>query len=116
MYCITYIIKQGDTLYKISRHFNVSIDEIMKANPLVNVYNLMVDEAICIPVNTQTKNYTNFTTYLVADNDTLGSVVEKNEIDLGDLLSLNDLKEIYLQPGTTLKLPITGAEEGGVTL
>lgn len=114
MYCTNYVIKQGDSLYKISRQFHVSIDEIMKANPLMNIYNLQVDEVICIPVSMPQKNYTNYTTYLVEDEDTLGSVMKKNNTNLADLMELNGLDNIYLKPGTTLQVPITG--EGQVTL
>jgi LysM repeat protein len=116
MYCINYEIKQGDTLYSISRHFNVRICAIMDANPLVNVYSLMVGETIYIPVSVPQKNYTHFTTYLVREEDSLGNILDENSINLADLLELNHLDEIYLQPGTTLKVPIFGEGEGGITL
>lgn len=116
MYCINYAVKQGDTLYKLSRHFNVGIREIMDANPLINVYNLIEGKTICIPVSGPNKKYTNFTTYLVKDGDTLGSILGSNEIKLSDLLQFNDLKDIYLEPGSTLKVPILPGKESGVTL
>jgi LysM repeat protein len=116
MYCINYVVKNGDTLYSISRHFNVGLDAIMAANPLVNLYNLMVDEVICIPVSVPQNNYENYTTYLVEDEDTLGSVLDKNSINLADLMEFNDLYQVYLLPGTTLQVPIIGEGEGEITL
>lgn len=116
MYCISYIIKAGDTLYKISRHYNVSISAIMDANPLTNVYNLMVGETICIPASVPSNKYTHFTTYLVEDGDTLGSILEKNNMNMADFADLNDMKDINLQPGTTIKVPIIGEGIGGITL
>jgi LysM repeat protein len=116
MYCINYVIKPGDTLYSISRHFNVSISAIMDANPMVNVYNLIVDGTICIPVSVPQSNYTNFTTYLVEENETLGSLLDKNNINLADLMEFNSLDDIHLVPGTTVKVPITGAGESGIEL
>lgn len=47
---IVHTIKRGDTLYQLSRYYNVTINEIMRANANVNVYNLQVGEQICIPV------------------------------------------------------------------
>lgn len=47
---IVHTIKKGDTLYQLSRFYNVTINEIMRANANVNVYNLQVGEKICIPV------------------------------------------------------------------
>lgn len=47
---IVHTIRRGDTLYMLSRYYNVTIDEIMRANSGLNVYNLQVGEQICIPV------------------------------------------------------------------
>ncbi|PXV85373.1 LysM domain-containing protein [Lachnotalea glycerini] len=44
-----YIIKEGDTLYKISKAYEVSVSDLMLANPYVNVYNLQINDEICIP-------------------------------------------------------------------
>ena len=46
---IVHTIKKGDTLYQLSRYYNVTINEIMRANANVNVYNLQVGDQICIP-------------------------------------------------------------------
>lgn len=116
MYCIKYVIKDGDSLYSISRHFNVPVRAIMEANPLINVYNLIVDEAICIPVSNPGKQYTNYTTYLIEDEDTLGSILDKNDINMADLLWFNDLNDIQLAPGSTIKVPIVPGVKSGVTL
>ena len=116
MYCIGYAIKKGDTLYSISRQFNVPIDMLMDANPLVNVYNLQVGEIICIPVSVPHNNYTHNTTYLVEEEDTLGSILEKNDINLADLMVFNDLNSIYITPGTTLQVPIIDDGEDDITL
>lgn len=106
MYCINYTVKKGDTLYNISRHFNIGLDAIIAANPLVNVYNLMVGEIICIPISVPSNNFTNYTSYLVADGDTLGSILMKNEINMADLMQGNSADEIFLMPGTTIKVPV----------
>ena len=116
MYCTNYVIKRGDSLYSISRQFHVPINEIMKANPLINVYNLVVDEVICIPASMPQNNYTNFTTYLVEDGDTLGSVLSKNSMEMADLMQFNGMEDIFLLPGSTLKVPIIDEGESGVTL
>lgn len=115
MYCIKYTIQCGDTLYSISRHYNVPINQIMDANPLVNVYDLNAGETICIPVSIP-GNFTNFTTYLVKEEDTLGDILDNNDINLADLLEFNDLTDLYLVPGSTLKIPIAAGPESGVIL
>ena len=47
---IVHTIKRGDTLYLLSRYYNVTINEIMRANANINVYNLQIGDQICIPV------------------------------------------------------------------
>ena len=35
-----YVIKKGDTLYSISRRYDVPLALVLRANPYVDVYNL----------------------------------------------------------------------------
>lgn len=50
-YCngYTYTIKQGDTLYEISKKENVPLSLLLRSNPFVDVFNLQVGDTICIP-------------------------------------------------------------------
>lgn len=47
---MTYTIKQGDTLYGISRKYDVPLAMILHANPYADVYRLNVGDTICIPM------------------------------------------------------------------
>lgn len=47
---IYHVIEQGDTLYSLGQRYRVSVSDIMRANPYVNVYNLRIGEELCIPV------------------------------------------------------------------
>ncbi len=47
---LIHVVKQGDTLYKISRYYHVTVSDILLANPYVNVYNLKIGDELCIPV------------------------------------------------------------------
>ncbi|MTW87155.1 LysM peptidoglycan-binding domain-containing protein [Virgibacillus dakarensis] len=44
-----YIIQPGDTLYRISQTFNVTISSILEANPSIDPNSLRVAQRICIP-------------------------------------------------------------------
>ena len=50
---IYHVIKQGETLYGLSRQYRVSVDAIIRANPGVNIYNLRINDELCIPVMTR---------------------------------------------------------------
>ncbi|MFR2592553.1 MAG: LysM peptidoglycan-binding domain-containing protein [Butyribacter sp.] len=47
---MTYTLKQGDTLYGISRKYDVPLAMILHANPYADVYRLNVGDTICIPM------------------------------------------------------------------
>jgi LysM repeat protein len=44
-----YAIKSGDTLFRISQQFGVSVQSIINANPGINPNNLKIGQIICIP-------------------------------------------------------------------
>ena len=47
---MTHIVRQGDTLYQISRLYDVPLGVILRANPYVDVYNLQIGQEICVPL------------------------------------------------------------------
>ncbi len=53
---IVHTIRRGDTLYLLSRHYNVSVNDIMNANRNINIYNLRIGEQLCIPVRRVNEN------------------------------------------------------------
>lgn len=44
-----YIIQAGDTFYKLAQQFNTTIDEIVRLNPGLNPYALLIGQKMCIP-------------------------------------------------------------------
>src|SRR5699024_10022437 len=44
-----YTIRQGDTFFRLSQRFGVSVEAIMRANPGVDPNNLQIGQVICIP-------------------------------------------------------------------
>lgn len=48
-----HVVERGDTLYSIGKRYHVSVSDLMRANPYVNVYNLRIGEELCIPVRPQ---------------------------------------------------------------
>jgi hypothetical protein len=93
----------------------VDINTIILANPFINIYNLQIGDVICLPCIPHNR-FAHFTTYLIEDGDTLGSVIDKSDINLADLMEMNDIYSISLMPGTTLSVPILGEGEGGIIL
>ena len=44
-------VKAGDTLYLIAKMHNVKLDALMRANPHIDPYNMLVGTELCIPMS-----------------------------------------------------------------
>lgn len=81
-----YVVRPGDTLYLIANKYNISLSDLMAANPGVDPDNLMVGELICIPKKKEEPIYCpDGTIYEVRENDTLDSILMRFNISYMDL-------------------------------
>ncbi len=91
-----YKVKAGDNLYKIANMYNVSVDDIKKANNL-NSNLLTINQELIIPQNN--------TIYTVKSGDTLYSIARKYNTTVTDIVKLNDLSTNNLTIGQKLLIP-----------
>jgi len=115
---INYIVKKGDTLYKIASEYGVSIDLIIKDNGLVD-NNLKVGQLLRIrsseevdeieecfgPSYTPPNNIMNIVNYTVKKGDNLYNIAKKYDTSVSNILSLNKLNSSNLSIGQVLKIP-----------
>ena len=103
----SYIVKKGDTLYSISRKYQITVPELRAANNLSENDVLKVGVKLVIPSadienaaalsaskTTETKpnvSSKSATSYIVQKGDTLYGIARKYNIKLNELLSLNNL-------------------------
>lgn len=45
----THIVSPGDTLYLIAKKYGIKLDNLMRANPNMDPYNLLIGTELCIP-------------------------------------------------------------------
>ncbi len=96
------IVQKGDTLYSLSRKYEVPLRSLIEENNLSAPYILNVGQNLRLPVRQKHK---------VVKGDTLYSISKKYNVDITSLSRLNDLEEPYiLNVGQTLALPETLAE------
>lgn len=116
---IRYMIRKGDTLYKISRTYRVPLALILRANPYVDVYNLQIGDEICIPLIPQfvkppapgaPNPFDQLMIYVIQAGDTLESILTRFGLSLEDFLKYNQADSMMLQPGTTIQLPEAGVQ------
>ena len=90
-----YTVKAGDTLYSISRKYNITIDELKALNNLTSNL-LSVGQILKIPTSQIT------TTYIVEKGDTLYSIAGKFNTTVDNLKKLNNLTNNNLSIGQEL--------------
>lgn len=61
-----YTIKNGDTIYKIVNEFGGSIQQVLVANPGLQIYNLKVGQKIIVPVGNVIDTTINYTSDVLA--------------------------------------------------
>lgn len=95
-----YVVKQGDTLYKIAQMFNVSVEQIISDNELTNPNDLVVGQTIVILKKDQN--------YVIQQGDTLFKIANMFGINVNDLTKANPqiTNPLNLQVGTTILIPL----------
>lgn len=46
---VTHTVSPGDTLYLIAKKYSIKLDDLMRANPKIDPYNLLIGSELCIP-------------------------------------------------------------------
>lgn len=92
-----YIVKKGDSLYKIATNNNTTVSELIQLNNLTNT-NLSIGQRIKIPSKT-------FNTYVVKSGDSLYKIARENNTTVDELKKLNNLTSNLLSIGQILNLP-----------
>ena len=95
-----YIVKKGDSLWSISRKFNIDINDLIELNNLKDL-TLQINQSILVP-----KQQENIETdiYIVNKGDTLWSISNKLNIPVQTLKELNNLNSNLLKVNQQLKI------------
>ena len=97
----TYVVKNGDTLWSISRIYNVSIDDIKSKNNLTSDI-LTVGSVLTIPTGMNTGN--DIIVYKVQKGDSLWKLARDYKTTINDIKQLNNLKSDVLKVGDELQI------------
>lgn len=92
---IIYTVQSGDSLYSISRQFNITVEDLKAANLLTSNI-IYPGQRLIIPV----------TYYTVKAGDSLYSIAKRFETTVESIIQLNDLESTNLDIGQQLKIPL----------
>lgn len=104
---VPYITQTGDTFYKISRYYNITLDDLLEANPDIDPDNFCVGEAINIPLALQRINcHTGTEMYTIKHGDTIYNLAKKLNIKISTLIKANKhINPDALLPGQIIYTP-----------
>ncbi len=109
-YKLTHKVTSGDTLWDISRKYNVSTRSLAKWNGMAPTDTLRPGQTLAIWVNKVTDKQQDDAilrtlTYTVRRGDSLSRIANKFNLKISDIAEWNDLNaKRYLQPGQKLTL------------
>jgi murein DD-endopeptidase MepM/ murein hydrolase activator NlpD len=93
-----YVVQKGDSLYSISKRYNVSLDSIISVNELDAAYFIQIGKVLLIP-NMSGVLYT------VQRGDNLSSITANYRVDMNRLVDINDLESSVIYVGQRLFIP-----------
>lgn len=104
---IKHKVEAGQTLYFISKKYNVSVDELRKNNPVIAA-DLIIkpEQVLVIPVkNVPVKQeISRFQVHIVKTKETLYSISKEYGVTVNDIIQLNNLENANISIGQTLKI------------
>ena len=111
---INYTVQKGDSLYAISKKYEVTVNELIELNGLVSNA-LSIGQVIKIPVVTEDTVLYGYKDYTVVSGDSLYSIAKRHDMTVSELKEINNLNNNNLSIGQVLKvkqLEISDIPEG----
>ena len=93
-----YRVQRGDSLHRIAKRFNTTVDALAALNNLEHLHKIQIGESLRIPVPHDR--------YRVRRGDTLGRIARRFRTTVSALAAMNNLTQTHLiQPGQVLRVP-----------
>lgn len=115
-----YVVKKGDSLYKIAKENNIDIETLKKDNGLItntitpgqviqirdtNGMNQTLEVEECFGEEFIPKENENYQEYTVKKGDSLYKIAKQYNVTVDQIINLNNLKSSSLSIGEKLKIP-----------
>jgi len=116
---LNHTVRPSETLYAVSRQYNVKLEEILKENPLVATEGLKAGSVIKIPIakadvlqkdKVQAKP-DSLLGHVVRKGETLFSIKTKYDVSMTDLLAANPGLDLNIREGSVIRIPGTSVKK-----
>ena len=112
-------IAKGETIYSLTKMYEVSIEDIKKVNPGININSIKIGETINIPLKTKEigqnsttppttttkpENPNKYIYHTVKSGESLYSIAKKYGITINDITKLNGITDNAIKIGQYLKI------------
>lgn len=92
-----HVVKAGDTLWRISQSYGVTMQQIIQANEIADPNRLVIGQALVIP----TENY-----HIVQRGESLWLISQRYGVSINEIVRLNDIHNPnMIYPGLRLRIP-----------
>ena len=102
-----YVVKSGDTLYKIANQYGLTVNELKDLNGLTSD-SLSIGQTLV--VGNSSSSGSNDTMYTVVPGDSLYAIANRYGVTVDELKAYNNLTSNMLSIGQILKIPSHGNE------
>jgi murein DD-endopeptidase MepM/ murein hydrolase activator NlpD len=123
-----HVVEKGETIYSISRFYQISPGDLMKYNDITDASKLQIGRRLKIPGSAQESAVSrtpasagaaaarSYAEYRVVKNDTFYSIAQRQGISLEELLSMNGFsRDHILREGERIKVPRDAGTPGTTT-
>lgn len=109
-----YKVEQSEGLYRISKKFGVSQEDIIKANPILKAEGLRLGQVILIPVAKEhlnsssvsaTRNQESYIIHEIKPKETLYGLSKHYGVTIEEIVALNPEESNRMTIGATLRVP-----------
>lgn len=110
-----HVLRKGETLYSLSRTYDVPVSEIAKANKIADPNKLRAGQKLVIPVPAKSAGArSDASSYTVKKGDTLFAIARAHGVTVSEIRALNNLSaSAVIKPGDQLALsrpPVSAAK------
>lgn len=104
----THIVKAGETMYSIAKHYRVRLDSLQSANPQIIDNQISIDEVLNIPTY---QNINNYIEHKTESKEKISEIAHNYQVPVQDVKDVNSQFSKTVPEGNIVKIPVAPYQE-----